>query len=77
MDQQHLAAGPYAPPVLALIALRQMEAKFEKVQAELYPQFKGRLKATPADLSGPWGGLPTCKRPVLASLGSLCQAPPT
>ena len=39
----------YAQPVLALIALRQIEAKFENVHAELAPQFKGRLKATPAD----------------------------
>jgi len=31
--------------VLALIALRQMEAKFEKVHADLAPKFKGRLKS--------------------------------
>jgi type I restriction enzyme M protein len=44
-----LRPDQYAQPVLALIALRQMEAKFEKVHAELAPQFKGRLKATPVD----------------------------
>jgi len=44
-----LRPDQYAQPVLALIALRQMEAKFDKVHAELAPQFKGRLKATPAD----------------------------
>lgn len=44
-----LRPDQYAQPVLALIALRQMEAKFDKVHAELAPQFKGRLKATSAD----------------------------
>jgi type I restriction enzyme M protein len=44
-----LRPDQYAQPVLALIALRQMEAKFEQVHAELAPQFKGRLKPTPAD----------------------------
>ncbi|KMO44298.1 membrane protein [Methylobacterium tarhaniae] len=44
-----LRPDQYAQPVLALIALRQMEAKFDKVHAELAPLFKGRLKATPAD----------------------------
>ena len=39
----------HSQPVLALIALRQMEAKFEAVHAELAPKFKGRLKPTPAD----------------------------
>jgi type I restriction-modification system DNA methylase subunit len=39
----------YAQPVLALIALRQMEAKFEAVHAELAPKYKGRLKSAPAD----------------------------
>jgi hypothetical protein len=39
----------YAQPVLALIALRQMEAKFEAVHAELAPNYKGRLKPTPSD----------------------------
>lgn len=34
--------------MLALIALRQMEAKFEAVHAELAPTFTGRLKPTPA-----------------------------
>ena len=44
-----LRPDQYAQPVLALIALRQIEAKFENVHAELAPQFRGRLKATPAD----------------------------
>ena len=39
-----LRPDQYAQPVLALIALRQMEAKFEAVHAELAPQYKGRLK---------------------------------
>ena len=44
-----LRPDQYAQPVLALIALRQMEAKFDQVHAELAPKFTGRLKATPAD----------------------------
>ena len=44
-----LRPDQYAQPVLALIALRQMEAKFLKVHAELQPKFTGRLKPTPAD----------------------------
>ena len=44
-----LRPDQYAQPVLALIALRQMEAKFELVDTELAPKFKGRLKPTPAD----------------------------
>jgi type I restriction enzyme M protein len=44
-----LRPDQYAQPVLALIALRQMEAKFETVHAELAPQYKGRLKPAPAD----------------------------
>jgi type I restriction enzyme M protein len=44
-----LRPDQYAAPVLALIALRQMEAKFEQVHAELAPQLKGRLKPTPPD----------------------------
>ena len=44
-----LRPDQYAQPVLALIALRQMEAKFEAVHEELAPKFKGRLKATPED----------------------------
>ena len=39
----------YAQPVLALIGLRQMEAKFVAVHAELAPNYKGRLKPTPSD----------------------------
>lgn len=44
-----LRPDQYAQPVLALIALRQMEAKFEQVHAALAPQYKGRLKPVPAD----------------------------
>jgi type I restriction enzyme M protein len=44
-----LRPDQYAQPVLALIALRQMEAKFEAVHAELAPKLKGRLKPTPED----------------------------
>ncbi len=43
-----LRPDQYAQPVLALIALRQMEAKFLTVDAELRPTFTGRLKPTPA-----------------------------
>lgn len=44
-----LRPDQYSQPVLALIALRQMEAKFEAVHAVLAPQYKGRLKPAPAD----------------------------
>jgi type I restriction enzyme M protein len=44
-----LRPDQYAQPVLALIALRQMEAQFELVRAELAPVFKGRLRAQPED----------------------------
>jgi type I restriction enzyme M protein len=44
-----LRPDQYAQPVLALIALRQMEAKFEAVHAELAPLYKGRLKPKPSD----------------------------
>jgi len=44
-----LRPDQYAQPVLALIALRQMEAKFELVDTELAPKFTRRLKPTPAD----------------------------
>ena len=44
-----LRPDQYAQPVLALIALRQMEAKFEAVRAELASKFTGRLKAKPED----------------------------
>ncbi len=44
-----LRPDQYAQPVLALIALRQTEARFEQVHAELVPRFTGRLKPTPAD----------------------------
>ncbi len=45
----NLRPDQYAQPVLALIALRQMEAKFEAVHAELAPKYTGRLKPSPAD----------------------------
>lgn len=44
-----LRPDQYAQPVLALIALRQMEAKFDLVHAELFSNFTGRLKPTPPD----------------------------
>jgi len=47
-----LRPDQYAQPVLALIALRQMEAKFDLVHAELSKTFTGRLKPTPADYHG-------------------------
>ena len=45
------ALGPdeYAQPVLALIALRQMEARFSAVDAELRPRATSRLKPKPED----------------------------
>jgi len=45
----NLRPDQYAQPVLALIALRQMEARFEVVHAELTPKYTGRLKPAPAD----------------------------
>jgi type I restriction enzyme M protein len=45
----NLRPDQYAQPVLALIALRQMEAKFESVHTELAPKYTGRLKPSPAD----------------------------
>jgi type I restriction enzyme M protein len=45
----NLRPDQYGQPVLALIALRQMEAKFEAVHAELAPKYTGRLKPAPAD----------------------------
>jgi type I restriction enzyme M protein len=47
-----LRPDQYAQPVLALIALRQMETKFDLVHAELSKTFTGRLKPTPADYHG-------------------------
>lgn len=44
-----LRPDQYAQPVLALIALRQMEAKFDVVHGELSKAFTGRLKPTPPD----------------------------
>lgn len=47
-----LRPDQYAQPVLALIALRQMEARFDRVHAELSKTFSGRLKPTPGDYHG-------------------------
>lgn len=47
-----LRPDQYAQPVLALIALRQMEAKFDLVHEELSKSFTGRLKPTPPDYHG-------------------------
>lgn len=47
-----LRPDQYAQPVLALIALRQMEAKFDIVHEELSKTFTGRLKPTPQDYHG-------------------------
>lgn len=47
-----LRPDQYAQPVLALIALRQMEARFDIVHAELSKTFTGRLKPTPQDYHG-------------------------
>lgn len=47
-----LRPDQYAQPVLALIALRQMEAKFDAVHADLAKTFTGRLKPTPGDYQG-------------------------
>ncbi len=47
-----LRPDQYAQPVLALIALRQMEAKFDLVHGELAQSFTGRLKPTPGDYHG-------------------------
>lgn len=47
-----LRPDQYAQPVLALIALRQMEAKFDIVHAELSKTMTGRLKPTPGDYHG-------------------------
>ena len=44
-----LRPDQYAQPVLALIALRQMEAKFDLVHEELSKTFTGRLKPEPPD----------------------------
>ncbi len=47
-----LRPDQYAQPVLALIALRQMEAKFDLVHAELAKTMTGRLRPTPPDYHG-------------------------
>ncbi|TBX98681.1 HsdM family class I SAM-dependent methyltransferase [Rhizobium laguerreae] len=47
-----LRPDQYAQPVLALIALRQMEARFDLVHADMSKSFKGRLKPTPQDYHG-------------------------
>lgn len=44
-----LRPDQYAQPVLALIALRQMEARFRVVEAELAKTHTGRLKPEPSD----------------------------
>src|SRR3954447_23226625 len=44
-----LRPDQYAQPVLALIALRQMEARFDVVHAELAPQYSSRLKPSAED----------------------------
>ena len=70
-----LRPGQYAQPVLALIALRQMEAKFETVHAELRPTFNGRLKPTPADYQA--GARSSCPRTPASRGCSRCPATPT
>lgn len=47
-----LRPDQYAQPVLALIALRQMEARFDLVHEELSKTFTGRLKPMPLDYQG-------------------------
>jgi type I restriction enzyme M protein len=44
-----LRPSQYAQPVLALIALRQMETKFDAVHGEHFAQAKGRMKPEPSD----------------------------
>lgn len=44
-----LRPSQYAQPVLALIALRQMEAKFDAVHGEHFATATGRLKPEPSD----------------------------
>ena len=44
-----LRPDQYAQPVLALIALRQMEARFDLVHGELSKTHTGRLKPKPED----------------------------
>lgn len=44
-----LRPSQYAQPVLALIALRQMEAKFDAVQAEHFANATGRMTPEPSD----------------------------
>jgi type I restriction enzyme M protein len=48
-----LRQDQYARSALALIGLKQMEAKFEAVEAELGPRYIGRLKPAPADYRAP------------------------
>lgn len=47
-----LRPDQYAQPVLALIALRQMEARFDLVHAKLSKSFTGRMKPEPSDYHG-------------------------
>lgn len=44
-----LRPSQYAQPVLALIALRQMEAKFDAIHGEHFTNATGRLKPEPSD----------------------------
>lgn len=44
-----LRPSQYAQPVLALVALRQMEAKFDAVHAEQFANATGRMKPEPSD----------------------------
>ncbi|WDF73932.1 type I restriction-modification system subunit M [Novosphingobium sp. KACC 22771] len=44
-----LRPSQYAQPVLALIALRQMEAKFDAVHGEHFANATGRMKPEPSD----------------------------
>ena len=44
-----LRPSQYAQPVLALVALRQMEARFDAVHAERFANATGRMKPEPSD----------------------------
>ena len=47
-----LRPDEYAQPVLALIALRQMDARFDAVHAKLAPTFVDQLKPMPESHDG-------------------------
>lgn len=70
-----LRPDQYAQPVLALIALRQMEAKFDQVHGELAETFTGRLKPTPQDYHG-HGAVYLPTMPV-SPISSPCRRPRT